>query len=110
MSEEDVGRDSDNELFLPASQLVETENGQEAEASQGASKEAGHAAPGPETSQGKGKTRKAKEPAKKKEDPCIYCGEELCERLCAMCGVLSLEPHVLYRAVKRSNKRAGSSG
>ena len=80
MSEEDVGMDSDNELFLPASQLVETENGQEAEASQGASKEAGQAAPAPETSQGKGKTMKAKEPAKKIEDPCIYCGKNCVEK------------------------------
>ena len=85
--------DSDNELFLPASQLVETENGQEAEASQGASKEAGHAAPGPETSQGKGKTRKAKEPAKKKEDPCIYCGKN-CVKGCVQCAVCSLWSHM----------------
>ena len=39
------------------------------------SKEAGQAAPGPEISQGKGKGKKAKEPAKKKDDPCIYCGK-----------------------------------
>ena len=75
MSEEEVGMDSDNELFLPASQMIENESGQEAEASQGASKEAGQAAPGPETSQGKGKGKKAKETTKKKDDPCIYCGK-----------------------------------
>ena len=76
--------ESDNELE------IENEGGQEAEASQ--------AAPGPETSQGKGARKKAKEPAKKKEDPCIYCGKN-CVKGC----VLPLEPYVLHRLVKRSN-------
>ena len=48
MSEGEVLMDSDNEIFL------ETENGQKAEASQGASKEVG-----PENSQGKGKNQES---------------------------------------------------
>ena len=63
--------ESDNELE------IENEGGQEAEASQ--------AAPGPETSQGKGARKKAKEPAKKKEDPCIYCGKN-CVKGCVQCA------------------------
>ena len=93
MSEEEVGMDSDNELFLPASQMIENESGQEAEASQGASKEAGQAAPGPETSQGKGKGKKAKETTKKKDDPCIYCGKN-CVKGCVQCAVCSLWSHM----------------
>ena len=85
--------DSDNELFLPASQMIENESGQEAEASQGASKEAGQAAPGPETSQGKGKGKKAKETTKKKDDPCIYCGKN-CVKGCVQCAVCSLWSHM----------------
>ena len=56
MSEGEVAMDSDNEIFL------ETENGQEAEASQGASKEVG-----PENSQGKGKTKKARRQIRKRK-------------------------------------------
>ena len=82
MSEGEVAMDSDNEIFL------ETENGQEAEASQGASKEVG-----PENSQGKGKTKKAKETNKKKEDPCIYCGKN-CVKGCVQCAVCSLWSHM----------------
>ena len=82
MSEGEVAMDSDNEIFL------ETENGQEAEASQGASKEIS-----PENSQGKGKTKKAKETNKKKEDPCIYCGKN-CVKGCVQCAVCSLWSHM----------------
>ena len=57
------------------------------------SKEASQAAPGPEISQGKGKGKKAKEPAKKKDDPCIYCGKN-CVKGCVQCAVCSLWSHM----------------
>ena len=86
--------ESDNELFLPASQMIEKENGQESETVP--SQETGQAAAGGQENSQTGKTtrqKKTKEPPGTTKDPCIYCGKN-CTKGTVQCTICALWCHM----------------
>ena len=96
--------DSDNDQFLPASQMLENEN--ETEHENGASQGAGQSDQGQSQAQGQDNTQqgkntrqnkakektkptKEKEPAGPVKDPCVYCGKHCAKGTvqCAQCAL-----------------------
>ena len=89
--------ESDSEMYLPASQIVECENDREAAASQTVSQETNSTATSQEAGQGKTtrqrKTKEKEPTAAGKKDPCIYCGKN-CVKGCMQCTICALWSHM----------------
>ena len=91
--------DSDREEYLPASQMIESENGNEAETENGneaeaeVSQDTGQAATAQTAKSTRG--RKPKESAKpaKNQCPCVYCGQH-CAKGTVQCTICTLWCHM----------------